>query len=88
MNDGAPSKVVSLTGAVLPGEIPTTIVELLEELLDDAKSGKISDIAIATVAPNGVICCAKANSGQPHAHHLVAAALYLLRVCEKNAGIE
>jgi hypothetical protein len=49
------SNVVGLGGApvVLPGEPDENIVDLLEGLLADAKSGKIVALGVASVDQNG-----------------------------------
>ena len=84
-------KVVSLRGDTRNGigiAPPESVIAFIEEILAEAKSGKIAAIGLATVSHAGYISSGFATSGTPHGHHLVAAALYLLRRCERNAGLD
>lgn len=69
--------VVAMPGISAPdrtaGEQPQDhVVELLEDLLSEARSGKIQTIAIALVRPGEFVSHAW-TSGGPHAHSLYAA---------------
>lgn len=80
---------VSYLSVVTVGQEPRpNVIELIEELLAEAKSGKIQTFGAVTVDAGGVVGTAFATSGQPHAHHLVAGALYLMRRAEISAGLE
>ncbi len=82
-------RVVVLPGVVVQSDEPRqNVIALLEELLAEAKSGKIQTFAAVTVDAAGFVGTAFSTSGLPHAHHLVAGAVYLLRRCENNAGLE
>lgn len=63
-------------------------VTLLEELLAEARAGKIACIGVVTVRGDNFVGSAVATNGGPHAHSLVAGALYLLRRCERFAGAD
>jgi hypothetical protein len=78
----------SSTSATPPeGWSPKAVIELLEAILAEAKANRYVCVGIATVNPNGAIASAFATTNTPHNHHLTAAALYLLRRAEKNAGM-
>lgn len=43
------SKVVPFSGSIVPGEPDPDIIEVVEDLLDEAKSGKLRGIAFGAV---------------------------------------
>lgn len=47
------NKVVGILGNVAPGEPVPSVVALLEKVLEQAKRGEITAVAIATVQPDG-----------------------------------
>ena len=49
------NKVVGILGNVAPGEPVPTVVALLEKVLEQAKNGEITAVALATVQADG--CC-------------------------------
>lgn len=51
-------KVISINGGVIHGEPNPKVVALLEEVLEQARKGEITAVAIATLAPDG---CADSN---------------------------
>ena len=51
------SKVISLDGRVPLVDRDPEIVRVLEELLDDAKAGRLEGVAIAGVSKDGFIHC-------------------------------
>jgi hypothetical protein len=80
---------LALPGVVIAnGESRANVVALLEELLAEAKAGKIQTFGAFMVDSGGCIATAFGKGGEPHAHHMVAGAVYLLRRCEINAGLE
>ena len=82
-------RVVVLPGVVVQSDEPRqNVISLIKDLLAEAESGKIQTFAAVTVDAAGFVGTAFSTSGQPHAHHLVAGALYLLRRCENNAVLE
>jgi hypothetical protein len=84
------TNVVALPGGHIPDEngAVKNVVELLEELLAEARQGAFVTFAAVTVNPQGGVGTGYATSGAPHAHHLVAGAYYLLLRVEKSAGLE
>lgn len=80
-------KVVSLPGIKLPdGAVPSNIVEAIEEVLAEARAGRVAAVAIAWVSPHQVIHQVTENSGLPTAHQIVAACCYLLDTAKRGAG--
>jgi hypothetical protein len=78
-------KVVALPGAKLPdGSVPKNIVEAIEEVLVEARAGRVAAVGLAWVTPQGVIHQITANSGLPTAHQMVAAACYLIDTCKRE----
>ena len=49
------SNIIKLGANVLPGEPDTDLIETLERLLEDAKSGNIRALAYATVCESEVL---------------------------------
>jgi hypothetical protein len=48
--------VVALTpGVIPPGQVSLSVIQRLEQLLESARRGEITDIAVATVAPGGAV---------------------------------
>jgi hypothetical protein len=83
------AKVATLPGAVIVGPTPRqNVIEEIERLLEDAKAGNIQTFGLFYVDAEGHIQPILTTSGLPHAHHCVAGAHYLLRMCERNAGCE
>ena len=83
------AEIRTLPGIVVEGPEPRkNVIEFVEELLEEARSGEIQTLAVVTVSSTGHVGTGWAVSGQPHAHHMVAGACYLLRRAEKNAGLE
>lgn len=79
--------VVALPGSKLPdGSVPQNVVETLEEVLVEARAGRVAAVAIAWVTPQQVIRQITANSGLPTAHQMVAGCCYLLDTVKKGAG--
>ncbi len=57
------AEIVSLDGNPLVVERDQEIITLLEELLDDARNGRLEGIACAVVAKDGFIrCCWKGST--------------------------
>ena len=81
--------VVALPGAIIEGPEPRrNVVELIEELLAEAKTGKIQSFGAFAVDARGAIGTCWAKGGMPHAHHMVAGSLYLLRRAEASVLVE
>lgn len=53
MIDKEPGKVVSLSGAAIPGEPSEAAIEVVEQLLEKVKSGEIRSVAFAAIKANG-----------------------------------
>ena len=66
------------------GEAAPNIVEYCEELLEMARSGKIRSLGVVYVDAQAYVGTGYATSGMPHAPHLIAGAVELLRRCEEN----
>lgn len=49
------NKVVPFSGVIVPGEADPDIIDLMEEMLEDAKSGQLRGIAFATVRMGNVL---------------------------------
>lgn len=82
MSDG---KVVGLRADVtISGEAAPNVVAYCEELLALAKSGKIRSLGVVYVDAQAFVATGYSTSGMPHAPHLVAGALVLLRRCEEQ----
>lgn len=80
--------IFTFPGTTIQGPEPRqNVIDLIEELLLEAKSGKIQTFGCVTVNSLGYIGTSFATSGAPHAHHLVAGAVYLMRRAEKDAGV-
>lgn len=54
-------KVVAFPGCLAPGEVNTYLVEILENMLEDAKAGKLEAAIIAGFMDNGVTRFAWSN---------------------------
>jgi hypothetical protein len=81
--------LTTLPGVTVQNDEPrANIIELIEDLLAEAKAGEIQSLGFVSVNAKGYVATAFATSGLPHAHHLVAGALYLLRRAERNAGVD
>lgn len=78
--------VVALPGSSAPDDTCKAVIDLIEEILVEARAGRISALGIVTVSPRNVVSTVLANNGSPQARALTAGALYLLRHCEHNAG--
>ena len=80
------TNIATLPGVVICNDDPReNVVKLIEGLLAEAKSGKIQSFGAFTIDGRGVIATCWATAGHPHAHHMVAAAVYLLRRTEDAA---
>lgn len=80
-------KVVALPGAKLATDtVPDNIVSALEEVLVEARAGRVATIGIAWVTPHQVVHQITANIGLPTAHQLVAACAYLFDTAKKEVG--
>lgn len=64
---------------------PPNVIELLEEILEEVRAGKIAAVGLVTISPTHFIGTSFAMSGTPAAHDLVAGSVYLLERCRKNA---
>jgi len=83
MTGGA--KVVALPGTKLDdGSVPANVVALIEEVLAEARAGRVAAVAIAYVTPQHVIHRCRANAGFLTAHDMVAACCYLLDDVKKE----
>lgn len=79
-------KVVALPGAkIADGSIPQNVVRILEEVLEEAKAGRVAAVAIVYVSPHHGISQAWANNGLPTAHDMVAGCTYLLDSVKTDA---
>ena len=80
-------KVVGLRADVaIRGQAAPNIVEYCEGLLEMARSGKIRSMAVVYVDTQEYVGTGYATSGMPHAPHLVAGCVALMRRCEKEWG--
>ena len=71
-------KVVALPGAKLAdGSVPKNIVEAIEEVLVEARAGRVGAVGICWAMPDGSVNSVIAQSGLPLAHTFVAACAYL-----------
>ncbi len=59
-------KLISIDGLTRPAEINTSIVKVLADALDQAKSGKVTAVAIAAINDDGSVSCVSSETDCIH----------------------
>lgn len=80
------SKVVAFKGGpVSEGQFtpPPNVIDLLSEILEEAKAGRIAAVGLVTISPTHFIGTSFAQGEGHTAHDLVAGSVYLLDRCKK-----